>query len=75
MIQSDASTRKSLLNRIRNAIGIPISGNGDRATIVDFDEGRTDVLGDGVRITSLRDLTVLDVPPNRSLSPDVLGLS
>lgn len=74
MIQGDASTGKSLLNRIGNAISVSISGNGNRAAIVDLNEGGTDVLCDGVRIAALRDLTVLDVPPYRSLSPDVLGL-
>lgn len=74
MVEGDAGARKGLLNRGGDAIGVAIGGDGDGATVVDFDESGAYVLGDGVRVASLWHLTVLYVPPHRRLRPYVLRL-
>lgn len=75
MIKGDPGTGESLLNRGRNARGVSVGGDRDGAAVIELREGGAYVLGNRVRITPLRDLTVLDIPPHRRLRHHVLRLS
>lgn len=74
MIKGDPRTGEGLLDRRRNARGVPVGGDWNRAAIIELREGGAYVLGDRVRITPLGDLAVLDVPPDRRLRLHVLRL-
>lgn len=74
VIKGDPCTGESLLDQGRNASGVSVGGDRDRAAVIKLREGGAYVLGDRVSIAPLRDLTVLDVPPHRRLGLHVLRL-
>lgn len=74
MVKRDAGGRQGLLDRRRDASGVPVSQYRDRTAVVHVDERGTDVPGDRVGVGTLGDLAVLDVPPSRRLGLNVLLL-
>lgn len=74
MVKGDAGAGEGLLDGGGDAGGVSVGGNGDGTTVVDLDQGGTDVLRYGVRLAALGDLAVLYVPPHRRLRPRVLRL-
>lgn len=63
VVEGNAGARKCLLNRRWDAIGVAVGGDVDGATIVHLDECPSNILGDGMRVTTLWNLAVLYVPP------------
>lgn len=74
MIESNASTGERVLHRRGDPIGVAVGGDRDGTTVVHLDQGGADVLRYRVRITVLRHLAVLYVPPHRRLRSHVLSL-
>lgn len=72
MVESDAGTGESLLNRRRDASCIAVGGYRDGPTVIHLDESGGYVLSNGVCITPPGHLTVLYVPPHRSFRVCVL---
>lgn len=74
VIEGDSGTGERVLYRCWDARGVAVGGDGDGAAVVHANEGGTDVLRDRVRIRTLGDVAVLDVPPHRCLRRRVLRL-
>lgn len=74
MVEGDAGAGEGMLDDGSDASGVAVGGDGDGAAVVHANESRTDVLRDGVRIRTLGDVAVLDVPPHRCLRRRVLRL-
>lgn len=74
VVEGDTGAGERVLHRGGDASGVAVGGDGDGAAVVHANEGGTDVLRDRVRIRTLGDVAVLDVPPHRYLRRGVLRL-
>ena len=74
VIERDAGAIERLLDGGGDSGGISVSGDGDGATVVHFDERGAYILRYGVGIAHLGHVTVLYIPPHRRLGLDVLLL-
>lgn len=72
MIESNASTGERVLHRRGDPIGVAVGGDRDGTTVVHLDQGGADVLRYRVRVTVIRHLAVLYVPPHRRLRSHIL---
>ena len=72
MIESNPSTGERVLYRRGDSIGVAVGGDGDGTTVVHLDRGGADVLRYRVRVTVIRHLAVLYVPPHRRLRSHIL---
>lgn len=74
MIKRYAGAGEGVLDGGGEAIGVAVGGDGKRTKVVQVDEGRAYVLGNGVRVESFGDLAVFYIPPHRCLCPRILTL-